>query len=273
MLEIYHEIINVINRGERAALATIVTTNGSVPRETGAKMLIKENGSFIGTIGGGGAELKTIATALEVIKKGKTCLLHFDMSGKGEKAPMICGGKMDVLVEPILSNDILYLFGAGHISEITAKIAKMLNFRIVVVDPRPDYNSESRFPDAESLIVDEYIDAFPKLNIKPDSYIVIFTTGHLFDELCLEFALKTDAKYIGMIGSKKKAADVKERLLKKGASKEMLEQIYSPVGLEIGAQTPAEIAVSILSEIIKVRRQEEQKNADSKTRISIHSSL
>ena len=273
MLEIYQEIINVISRGDCAALATIIIANDSVPREAGAKMLIKEDGSFIGTIGGGGMELDTIATALEVMKEGKPRLLHFDMSGKGEKASMICGGQLDVLIEPILSDETLYLFGAGHISEITAKIAKMLSFRIIVIDPRPDYNNKDRFPDAESHIVDEYEDAFPKLNIKSDGYVVIFTMGHLFDELCLRFALGTDARYIGMIGSKKKVAEIKERLLKKGVSQKRLKHVYSPIGIEIGAQTPVEIAVSIIAEIIKVRRLEDQKTTVLKTNINIHSSL
>jgi xanthine dehydrogenase accessory factor len=273
MLEVYQEIINVINGGIRAALATVIIANGSVPREVGAKMLIKENGSFIGTIGGGGVELNTIDTALMVIKEGKPRLLHFDLSGKGEKASMICGGQLDVLIEPILPSETLYLFGAGHISEITAKIAKMLGFRIIVIDPRPDYNNKDRFPDAQLHIVDEYESAFPKLNIKSDGYAVIFTTGHLFDELCLHFAIGTGAKYIGMIGSKKKVADIKERLFKKGASKKKLELVYSPIGIKIGAQTPAEIAVSILAEIIMVRRQENQKGLSLKTKTDIHSSL
>ncbi|MHB8278295.1 MAG: XdhC family protein [Candidatus Humimicrobiaceae bacterium] len=273
MLEVYQEIINVISRGERAALATIIIANGSVPREVGAKMLIREDGSFIGTVGGGGAELNTIDTALEVIRQGKPRLLHFDMSGKGEKASMICGGQLDVLIEPILPVETLYLFGAGHISVITARIAKMMSFRIVVIDPRPDYNNKDRFPDAELHIVNEYKDAFPKLTIKSDSYIVIFTTGHVFDEICLNFAVGTDARYIGMIGSKKKVADVKERLLKKGISQKRLEQVYSPIGIEIGAQTPAEIAISIFAEIVKVKRLGDQVNTGLKTKIDIQSNL
>jgi xanthine dehydrogenase accessory factor len=273
MLEIYKEIVNIINRGSRAALATIIDTKGSVPRQAGAKMLIKEDGSSIGTIGGGSLELKTVNAAFEVIKEGRTVLLHFDMSGSGQKAEMICGGNLDVLIEPIVSGETLFLFGAGHISEITAKIAKMLGFRIMVVDPRPDYNNKDRFPDADANIVCGYEEAFPKLTIKSDDYIVIFTTGHLYDETCLNLAVRTKAGYIGMIGSRKKVAEIKERLLKKGAPRKKLTEVFSPIGLEIYAQTPAEIAVSILAEIISFRRKENKIQKDQNSKTVIHNSL
>ena len=157
---------------------------------------------------------------------------------------------------------------------MTAKIAKMLDFSIVIIDPRPEYNNKERFPDALTCIVDEYESVFQTLTIKPGSYIAIFTTGHLFDEQCLNFSLKTDApSYIGMIGSKKKAEDVKERLIKKGVSPEKLQKVNSPVGLEIGAQSPVEIAVSILAEIIKVKRLGNPTSIGSKTNIDIHNAL
>ncbi|OGO15369.1 MAG: hypothetical protein A2Z02_06580, partial [Chloroflexi bacterium RBG_16_48_7] len=185
---------------------------------------------------------------------GKPQVLHFDMSGKGEKAAMICGGQLDVLIEPILSKDTLYLFGAGHISEVTTRIAKMLDFDVTVIDPRPDYCNRDRFPGADALLAEEYESVFSKLVVPQGSYIVIFTTGHVFDEQCLNFAITTRASYIGMIGSRKKAADVKERLINKGVPADKLEKVHSPVGLEIGAETPAEIAISILAEIIKFKR-------------------
>ena len=159
-----------------------------------------------------------------------------------------------VFLEPILPLETLYLFGAGHISQSTAAMGKMLGFRVVVIDPRPEYNNSNLFPDAESLIVEEYDNAFPQLDVDKDSYIVIYTTGHVLDERCLEFAVGTRARYIGMIGSKKKVKEVKERLLQKGISQQQLNKVYAPIGIEIAAETPEEIAISILAEIIKLKR-------------------
>ena len=257
MLEIYQELVNVTLKGERAVLATVISSRGSAPREAGAKMLIKQDGTFIGSVGGGGIEHQVQKKAIEVLNSGEPQIAHFDLSGKGREAAMICGGQMDVFLEPILSQETLYLFGAGHISRSTAAMGKMLGFRVVVIDPRSEYNNTERFPDADSLIVEEYESAFAKLNVDENGYIVIYTTGHVFDEKCLEFAVGTKAKYIGMIGSKKKVIDVKERLRQKGVPPQQLERVYAPIGIAISAETPGEIAISILAEIIRVKRTEE----------------
>lgn len=254
MLEIYQELVSVISKGGRVVLATIISSQGSAPRKAGAKMLIKEDGTFVGTIGGGGGEHQIRHKAIEVMKSGQPQIVHFDLSGKEEEAAMICGGQMDVFLEPVLPAEILYLFGAGHISQSTAAIGKMLGFRVIVIDPRPEYNNSERFPEADSLIVEEYDSVFPKLNVDENSYIVIYTSGHIADEQCLQFAAGTKAKYIGMIGSKKKVKEVKERLLQKGVPPQQLDRVHSPIGLEIGAETPEEIAISILAEIVSVRR-------------------
>ena len=254
MLEIYRELVNITSKGERAVLATVISSRGSAPRKAGAKMLIKNDGTSIGTVGGGGVEKRVRERAIEVMNSGEPQVVHFDLSGKGEGTAMICGGQMDVFLEPILSPPTLYLFGAGHISQGTAAMGKMLGFRVVVIDPRPEYNNNDRFPDADALIVEEYESAFSKLSVDEDSYIVIYTTGHVLDEQCLDFAVGTKAKYLGMIGSKKKVKEVKERLLQKGISQQQLDRIYAPIGIGIGAETPEEIAISILAEIIKVKR-------------------
>jgi xanthine dehydrogenase accessory factor len=254
MLEIYQELANIAVSGERAVLATVVSSRGSVPRKAGTKMLIKGDGTLVGSIGGGNVEQAVQEKALAVMKSGEPQMMHFDLSGTGEEAWMICGGQMDVFLEPILPVETLYLFGAGHLSQSTAAVAKMLGLRVVVIDPRPEYNNIDRFPDADSLVVEECDNAFSELNVDKDSYIVIYTTGHVSDEQCLQFAVGTAAKYVGMIGSKKKVKEIKERLRQKGVSQQQLDEIHAPIGLEINAQTPEEIAVSILAEIIKVRR-------------------
>lgn len=254
MLEIYQELANITAKGERAVLATVISSRGSAPRQAGAKMLIKNDGTFIGTVGGGGVEQQVKKKAIEVLNSGEPQIVHFDLSGRGKEAAMICGGQMDVFLEPITSLETLYLFGAGHISQKTAAMGKMLGFRVIVIDPRPDYNNTDRFPNADSLIIEEYDSAFPKLSVDEGSYIVIYTTGHVLDEQCLHFAAGTKAKYIGMIGSRKKVKEVKERLLQKGIAPQQLDRVYAPIGVEIGAETPEEIAISILAEIIKVKR-------------------
>ena len=254
MLKIYQELANVISKGERAVLATVISSRGSAPRKAGAKMLIKEDGTAIGSIGGGGTEHKILSKVAKVMKSGEPQIVRFDLSGKDEALAMICGGQMEVFLEPILSPETIYLFGAGHISQSTAATGKKLGFRMVVIDPRPEYNNIDRFPEADSLIVEEYDSAFSKLNVGEDGYIVIYTTGHVVDEQCLQFAVGTKAKYIGMIGSKNKAKEVKQRLLQKGVPQQQVDRVHSPIGLEIGAETPEEITISILAEIIKVKR-------------------
>jgi xanthine dehydrogenase accessory factor len=256
MLEIYQELANIAAKGERAVLATVISNRGSVPRKAGAKMIIRADGSIVGSIGGGNVEQAVQEKALDVMKSGEPQVVNLDLTGSGEEAWMICGGKMDVFLEPILPAETLYLFGAGHLSQSTAVVAKMLGLRVVVIDPRPEYNNNERFPNADSLVVEEYDNAFSKLNVDDNSYIVIYTPGHVSDEKCLRFAIGTAAKYVGMIGSKKKVKEIKERLRKKGVSQQQLDEVHAPIGLEINAQTPEEIAISILAELTKVRRSE-----------------
>ncbi len=254
MLDIYQELVNLIAKGEPAVLATVISSRGSAPREAGAKMLIKKDDTFIGSVGGGGVEHQIRRKATEVMKSGESQIVHFDLSGKECVAQMICGGQIDIFLEPILPPETLYLCGAGHISQSTAAMGKMLGFRVVVIDPRPEFNNVDRFPTANSLVVEDYAIAIPKLDIDENSYIIIYTPGHIQDEQSLFFAAGTKAKYIGMIGSRKKVKEVKERLLQKGVSQENLNRVYTPIGLEIGAETPEEITISILAEITKIRR-------------------
>ena len=255
MYEIYREMVEIISRGESGVTATIVSSKGSSPRKEGAKMLIRANGSSMGTIGGGGIEKQVMEKASEVLKTGIPVTLHFDMSGSGREAAMVCGGQVDVFMEPFGSPETLYMFGAGHISQYTASIAKKLGFRTVIIDPRPEFNNVQYFPDADKLIVRDFKESFSELKITGKDYILIYTPGHLSDEVCLASAVRTGAKYIGMVGSKKKALDVKKRVVEDGASQKRVNEVHSPVGIDIGSETPAEIAISILAEIIQVKRQ------------------
>ena len=255
MADIYEEIVRVRVEGEEAALVTIVSAKGSTPREEGTKMLVKADGSIVGSIGGGSLEAQVCDQAREVIRKGRPQRVHISLTAKeGEELGMLCGGDVEVFIEPILSQPTLYIFGGGHISLPLAKMAKLAGLKVAVVDDRAEFANPQRFPEAELTLAEDFNTAFSRLQIGKSSYIVIVTRAHQSDELVLEQALGTPAKYIGMIGSKAKCKAIFSHLLAKGIPQEQLDKVHAPIGLEINAQTPEEIAVSILAEMIKVRR-------------------
>jgi xanthine dehydrogenase accessory factor len=251
-LEIHQEIVNCLSEGKEAALVTIVSASRSTPRGAGARMLVKPDGSIMGTIGGGMVEAEAINIARRVIRSEKSELHKFSLTPDKEPG-MVCGGEMDIFVEPVLQTPMIYLFGAGHISLALARIGKLLGFRLTVIDDRPDYANEKRFPDADNIVVDNFAQSFNKIRIDKHSYIVIMTRSHTEDESVLEQALLTKAGYIGMIGSKTKVKTIFHNLKNKGIENDLLDKVHSPIGLEIFAETPEEIAISILAEIVKVK--------------------
>ena len=255
MEDIYEEIVRIRNEGDKAALATVVQDKGSTPRSSGSKMLVRSDGSFIGTIGGGCLEAEVWEAAMKVIKEETPQMLDFDLTGRKEtKEGLICGGIMKILVEPIISRPKIYIFGAGHIGFAISKIAKMTGFKIAVIDDRPAYANIEKFPDADEFFVDDPAMAVPKLGINKNSYIIIACRGHLEDQQVLEQVIKTPAAYIGMLGSRKKTKTVFSNLKECGITQKMLEEIHAPIGLPIATETPEEIAVSIMAEIIDQRR-------------------
>jgi xanthine dehydrogenase accessory factor len=255
MTDIYQEIVRIRAEGEEAALATIVSAAGSTPREEGAKMLVRADGSILGTIGGGSLEAQVIEEAIKVIGQGKPKRLHTSMTAKEvEENGMLCGGEAEVFIEPILTQPTLYIFGGGHISLPLARMGKLLGFKIAVIDDRTEFANADRFPEADTILAEDFSRAFLKIKIDKSSYIVIVTHNHQYDDMVLEWAVGTKAKYIGMIGSKTKTKAVFAHLMTKGIAKEKLARVHAPIGLEINAQTPEEIAVSILAEIIMARR-------------------
>jgi len=253
MTDIYQELARIRTEGEEAALVTVISASGSTPREEGAKMLVRVDGSILGSIGGGSVEKRVIKEAITVIRRGRPQRLEYRLK-EGEEVGMICGGDVEVFIEPILSVPTLYIFGGGHIALYLAKMGKLAGFKIGVIDDRDEFASPQRFPEAELTMVEDFAKAFQNLKIDKSSYIVIVTHGHMGDEVVLEGALATGAKYIGMIGSKTKNRVIFSHLLAKGIPQEQLDRVHAPIGLEIYSQTPEEIAVSILAEVIKVRR-------------------
>jgi len=255
MEDIFKEIAIIKSEGGSAALATVIKATGSTPREAGSKMLIRSDGTIVGSIGGGSLEATICQEAMNIIKKAKPKVLHFNLTEEEVAGDgMLCGGTMDIFIEPILSEPTLFIFGAGHISLSISKIAKIVGFKVIVVDDRAELANAERFPEVDQLFAENFSEVFSKLKVNRSSYIVIVTRGHKFDEKVLEWAIKSEACYLGMIGSKKKNNTIFSNLQSKGVSKKLLETVHAPIGLEIHAETPEEIAVSIMAEIIKVRR-------------------
>jgi xanthine dehydrogenase accessory factor len=253
--DIYEEIVQLRRQGRRAALATIVSRQGSTPRKDAAKMLIFEDGRHIGTIGGGCAEAEVSREALACMRNGRPLLLKFDLTGDdAEDGGLICGGTMEVYVEPILPDPTLIIFGAGHVGRSVAEIVQTLGFRIVVVDDRIKYANRERFPRADALIVDVWDQVFAQLTVTDSSYLLIVTRGHDYDLTCLRFALGTPAKYIGLMGSRRKISLFYETLEKEGFDPARFSLVHAPVGIEIGSETPEEIAISIAAQLIQVRK-------------------
>jgi len=254
MGDLYEEILQVKNRGETAAIATVISVEGSAPRKQGAKMLICEGGQTEGTVGGGLMEKIVCEEAEKVIENGVSKLVHIDLTGK-EPEEMICGGIAIVYIEAVIPKPTIYIMGAGHIGSCLTKMAKMVDYRVVVCDNRPALANRERLPEADEIKADEYDRIFPQLSVGMASCIVIVTHGHIHDQLVLQWALGTRAKYIGMIGSKKKKAQVFDNLVAEGFLREDIERrVCSPIGLGIGAETPAEISISIMAEIIQKMR-------------------
>jgi xanthine dehydrogenase accessory factor len=253
--EIYEEIVDIRFRGMHAALATIIAKKGATPRKSSAKMLIYEDGRQLGTIGGGSAEAAVCREALSIMETGKPKLLTFDLTGiDPEESALVCGGSMEVYVEPILPDPTLYLFGAGHVSKAVAAAARLIGFKTAVIDDRAQYASPEWFVNADNYYVDEWESVLKKLNIHSASYIFIATRGHQFDLICLRHALQSSAKYIGLLGSGKKAKILFDLLEKEGMDPAEFDRVLVPAGIDIGSETPEEIAASIAAELIIVRK-------------------
>jgi xanthine dehydrogenase accessory factor len=243
--------------GQRGALATIVHTNGSIPSYESSRMLVRDDGSIAGTIGGGCVEAEVWAAAKEVMHKEAPRKMVFNLNNEASyDNGLICGGTLEVFVEPILPQPILYLFGAGHVSMAVAKAAGAAGFGIAVVDDRESFANAERFPMAQEVFT-SYEDAFEKIHPNAASYLIIVTRGHKEDMRVLGWAVRTPARYIGMIGSKRKVLSVYRALENDGYRSEEFQRVYAPMGLEIGALSPEEIAISIVAELIAVRRNAE----------------
>jgi xanthine dehydrogenase accessory factor len=258
-MDIYGEIVKLQRAGHRGAVATIVNVRGSVPSFKTAKMLVRDDGSICGTIGGGCVEAEVWQAAREVMANETSRTLSFDLNQDPKyDTGLVCGGTLEIFIEPILPPALLYIFGAGHVAYGLYKVARNAGFEVVVADDREAYANRERFPEARQVITEDFDQALAGLTPNESSYIVIVTRGHRDDMRVLRWAVQTQARYIGMVGSKRKAITIFRELTREGLKPELFDRVHSPVGLDIGAITPEEIAVAIVAEISAIRRHSER---------------
>jgi xanthine dehydrogenase accessory factor len=258
-MDIYEEIVKLQQAGHRGAVATIVNVRGSIPSFKTAKMLVRDDGSICGTIGGGCVEAEVWQAAREVMANEASRTLSFDLNQDPKyDTGLVCGGTLEIFVEPILPPALLYIFGAGHVAYGLYNVARNAGFEVVVADDREAYANRERFPDARQVITGDFDQALAGLTPNESSYIVIVTRGHRDDMRVLRWAVQTQARYIGMVGSRRKAITIFRELTREGLKPELFDRVHSPVGLDIGAITPEEIAVAIVAEIIAIRRHSER---------------
>ncbi len=253
-MEICEEILRLKKEGRASALATIVECIGSSPQKQGAKMLVRDDGSVLGTMGGGCLEAEVIQSSLMTIKDASPRTMPFELTER--HGSLVCGGKVLVYIEPIIPEPALVILGAGHVGSALSGLAKFSGFRVTVVDDREEYANKENIPDADKIIINDFDSVFEKHFIDTCDYIVIATRGHNHDLEALKSALRTNARYIGLLGSRRKKALLFKTLAGEGFSQDDINRIITPVGLAIGSVTPEEIAVSIMAQMIQIRRQD-----------------
>ena len=254
-MDIYEEIVQLRRDGRRGAVATIVNVRGSIPSFRTAKMLVRDDGSIVGTIGGGCVEADVWQAAREVMESEKPRTLTFDLNHDPKyDTGLVCGETLEVFVEPVLPPALLYVFGAGHVAMNLCQVASQAGFDVIVTDDRSSYATKERFPAARELHALEFEEAILKLDPNEAAYIVIVTRGHRDDMRILRWAVQTRARYVGMIGSKRKVISIAKTLQDEGLPAHLFDRVRAPIGLDIGAITPEEIAVAITAELIACRR-------------------
>lgn len=258
-IEILRNLLQLLENGKRAALSIIIEKKGSGPREPGAKMVVSEDGQTFGTIGGGNLERIIINESLDAIKQDKPKKVVLSLSNKTKNneamnTGLICGGELTIFIDVTKPNLKLILIGAGHVSHSLAKMADMLGFDIIVVDDNAQLASKERFPMAKKIITGNFNNILDNLEISTEDFVVIAHGEPEHDYLALEKIIKKKPAYVGLLGSEAKKLALLKRLGEAGIDKNDLKPLHAPVGLDINAQTPEEIAVSILAEIIRERR-------------------
>jgi len=258
-MDLYEEIVRLRRDGRRGAVATIVNVRGSIPSFKTAKMLVRDDGSIVGTIGGGCVEAEVWQAAREVMESERPRTLTFDLNNDPKyDTGLVCGGTLEIFIEPILPPAELLIFGAGHVGTSLGRVAQMAGFDVTIIDDRETFANRERFPEAQQVIAEDFDKAVTQLSPGESSYIVIVTRGHRDDMRVLRWAVQTPARYVGMIGSKRKTITIFKELQQEGLAAQLFDRVHAPIGLDIGAITPAEIAIAIVAEMIAKRRNVER---------------
>jgi xanthine dehydrogenase accessory factor len=252
---VFAAALAALESGEDAALVTIVSTQGSTPQRVGARMLVFADGRTVGTIGGGCYENDAAGKAREAIRTRRAGVTRYDLSDDvaGENG-LICGGRMEVFIEPLDPSPRLVVVGAGHVSQHVARMAADVGFRVHVLDDRAAFANRDRFPSADEVTVAGIAEFLQAADLPVSAFVVVVTRGHTHDLAAIRALAGRPLRYVGMIGSRAKVARIFEALRADGASPDWLEGVHAPIGLQIGAVTPEEIAVSIVAELVAVRR-------------------
>ena len=250
-MNIFEEIVALQKDGVPIVLATVIGATGATPRGIGAKMLIKSDGAIVGTIGGGAIERLVQDEAKSLFEDGGSKTIERNLASLG----MQCGGSTVIFLECLQRHPHLYIFGAGNIGTSLAEMAKHIEFHVTVIDDRVEFANKSRLPFADEVINGNFPSTIEQLHFDDETYIAIMTYGHNYDYEIVERIITRPHKYIGLVASRKKAQTFVSRLTKLGIEPGLIDAIHSPVGLDIGAETPQEIAVSILAELVRVKNQ------------------
>ncbi|HON01403.1 MAG TPA: XdhC/CoxI family protein, partial [Acidobacteriota bacterium] len=254
-MDLWEEIVRIRRAGGRAVLATIVRRTGSAPRKDAAKMLIRDDGSILGSVGGGCVEGEVWQQAREVLRTGQPRLSRFELNAdNAAEDGLICGGIVEIFLEPIMSDPRLVILGAGHLGQALAEIGHLVGFQVVVYDDREQYANRERFPEAQEILVGPFDSMSDRVSVDSQSFVVVVTRGHQHDLAATEQVIRTSARYVGLVGSRRKIKMIVEELLNRGHAPEVFDRLYAPIGLDIGSDTPEEIAVSVVAELIALRK-------------------
>ncbi|GER79742.1 MAG: XdhC family protein [Anaerolineales bacterium] len=253
MNPIFQALVELESNNESAALCTVVKSQGSTPRHVGSKMLVYPDGRFIGSVGGGDLEHRVLDEAWMALADGQPRYLHYNMSDPSRGDPGVCGGQVEVFVEPILPPAMVIVVGAGHVGKAVAHLAKWLGFRVAVSDDRVEFCNAETVPEADAYYPVPMEKLPDHVKVTRQTYLVLTTRGVSVDAAGLAPLLETEAAYIGVIGSKRRWLETVKAMTEKGVPEERLARVHSPIGLELQAETPEEIAVSIMAEILMVR--------------------
>ena len=266
--EVFAALGEALKAGEEVALVTIVSANGSTPQRVGAKMLVYSDGRVVGTIGGGCYENEALWKAREVLKTRKAVTVRYELADDfAAESGLICGGQMEVFIEPIEPSPAVYVFGAGHVGQFVARVAHDAGFRVHVVDDREKFANRERFPDAAEIVVEDIPTWLANTTLPSSAYAVVVTRGHRHDLDALRALAPRNLRYLGLIGSRAKVKRIYDVLVEDASvAVEQLQNVHAPIGLDIGAVTPQEIAVSIVAELIAVRRGKMEKVAPASLR-------